>query len=464
MDEIKKFTKIFITGVFILSLFLTPIMTIDASFEGNEDYYSELCSTSSGYKDNKSKCDDFSDYLKKQREETDQLIKDLKNNASSISGNLKKDEAILKDVEKKITEISAEIKRNEREIAVLEDQIAKLVVEIEKSEAEIEVKKETAKNYMVNIQSSTRVNVFVDFLLAGEDFAEMSRRVEGMNRINEKNQDNIRELNVAKEKLEAAKKDIDFQTKYLEDIVKGQTIAVNEQKELQKLAEQRITLLRQQYAEMIASQEAAEQQKKLIVEKIGSIGPVESSSGSLERPLRSGYSVSAGLWNYSSGGKHLGVDLAAARGTPIYAPANGIVLYTRKDCPTEGSLSSNCGGGYGNSVLMIISSEGKTYGALYGHMQNGGVLVSANSKITKGQQIGRVGNSGRSTGAHVHAELFYLGTQSVQSAYDEWHAGSKNIQFGLGGSTWGNEYANRCDVNGWKANCRMNPQKYWGLY
>ncbi|HZJ87519.1 MAG TPA: M23 family metallopeptidase, partial [Erysipelothrix sp.] len=202
----------------------------------------------------------------------------------------------------------------------------------------------------------------------------------------------------------------------------------------------------------------------LMVEKINSIAPVVDSQGGMLRPISSGFHVSASVWSYASGHKHLGIDLAAPVGTSIVAPANGIVIATYTGCATYGGLSNTCGMGYGNYVLMMVRDSGSTYGALYGHMQSGGVLVGVGQSISQGQVIGRVGSSGTSTGPHVHGELFYLGTDSVQETYDRWYSGSKNIQFGLGGSSWGNEYSNRCDVKGYSANCRMNPSSYWGLY
>ncbi len=86
---------------------------------------------------------------------------------------------------------------------------------------------------------------------------------------------------------------------------------------------------------------------------------------------------------------HPGIDLAAPYGTPVYATADGTVL-------RAGWTS----GGYGNLVEI---NHGRGIVTRYGHLSK--VLVSPGDRITRGQQIGRVGSTGRSTGNHLHYEV-----------------------------------------------------------
>lgn len=464
MDKIKKIGIASFTFIYIFAVMLSPIINIGAVDFSDEKYWSGVCNNQDSYKENKSECDAFKKYLNDQKAKADLELEDIKKNVNQLSGNIAKDEAILKTIDSKIDSLNLQIETSKNEIASLEVKIVAIEKEIDKLEISIQEKHEIASKYMLNIQSTTRINMFVDFLLGGEDFAEMSRRVEGMNRINEKNQENIRLLNEEKVLVVDKKDELNFERKYKDELLQSQVTAVKEQEELKVVAQERVRVLRTAYLEMAEKRNAAEQASKVLGSKISNIGSIASSQGSMVRPINSGFYVSASVWSYSSGNKHLGIDLAAPRGTAIVAPANGMVIATHTGCPTEGSLSSGCGGGFGNHVVMIVSSENKAYGALYGHMQNGGVLVSPGQKISQGQVIGRVGNSGTSTGAHVHAELFYLGNMSVNEAYDDWWSGSRNNRFGTGGSTWGNEYSHRCDVKGYVPNCRMNPSSYWGLY
>ena len=86
---------------------------------------------------------------------------------------------------------------------------------------------------------------------------------------------------------------------------------------------------------------------------------------------------------------HPGIDLAAPYGTPVYATADGTV--------ERAGWNS---GGYGNLVEI---DHGRGILTRYGHMS--AVLVHAGDKVTRGQQIGRVGSTGRSTGNHLHYEV-----------------------------------------------------------
>lgn len=95
--------------------------------------------------------------------------------------------------------------------------------------------------------------------------------------------------------------------------------------------------------------------------------------------------------DYWSG--HLGIDIAAAEGTPLYAADSGQVVY-----------ASAIGGGYGN---MIMIDHGNGYHTLYAHLSS--ILVKCGQSVSKGSVIGYTGNTGNSTGPHLHFEVRYNG-------------------------------------------------------
>lgn len=86
---------------------------------------------------------------------------------------------------------------------------------------------------------------------------------------------------------------------------------------------------------------------------------------------------------------HPGIDLAGAYGTPVYATADGTVLRAGWN-----------NGGYGNLVEL---DHGRGITTRYGHMS--AILVHEGDHVTRGQQIGRMGSTGRSTGNHLHYEV-----------------------------------------------------------
>ena len=88
---------------------------------------------------------------------------------------------------------------------------------------------------------------------------------------------------------------------------------------------------------------------------------------------------------------HPADDLAADLGTPIYAPASGVVVYVGKKKF------------YGNFLLI---RHGLGFATAYGHLHRIG--VKSGEYVKKGQLVALCGNTGRSTGPHVHYELRYL--------------------------------------------------------
>ena len=85
---------------------------------------------------------------------------------------------------------------------------------------------------------------------------------------------------------------------------------------------------------------------------------------------------------------HRGLDIAARVGTPVVAPADGVVVETGRER------------GFGRIVRI---SHGTGYTTIYGHLHR--ILVRPGQKVHRGETIGLVGSSGRSTGPHLHYEV-----------------------------------------------------------
>ena len=90
---------------------------------------------------------------------------------------------------------------------------------------------------------------------------------------------------------------------------------------------------------------------------------------------------------------HAGLDFSAPQGTPIYATADGTV-----------TTAGNTGNGYGNHVII---KPGFGYETLYGHMVR--VKARNGQAVKRGEVIGWVGSTGKSTGPHCHYEVHKYG-------------------------------------------------------
>ncbi|HTC01709.1 MAG TPA: M23 family metallopeptidase [Ferruginibacter sp.] len=103
---------------------------------------------------------------------------------------------------------------------------------------------------------------------------------------------------------------------------------------------------------------------------------------------------------YGTPKMHKGLDFAAPQGTPIYATANGTV-----------AVAGFTDGGYGNHVEI---NHGYGYETIYGHMVK--VKVHSGEHVTRGEVIGWVGSTGKSTGPHCHYEIHVNG-EAVDPVY-----------------------------------------------
>ncbi len=127
------------------------------------------------------------------------------------------------------------------------------------------------------------------------------------------------------------------------------------------------------------------------------------SSSSNVRVAQSGYYIRPASGPITSPygprrrGFHYGVDIGASRGTEVVAAATGTVIETVSYCVER---RSSCGGRYGN-YIMIEHSNGTI--TRYAHLSKVGVSVG--QQVNQGDSIGATGNTGHSTGPHLHFQI-----------------------------------------------------------
>ncbi|MDQ7022401.1 MAG: peptidoglycan DD-metalloendopeptidase family protein [Candidatus Gracilibacteria bacterium] len=110
-------------------------------------------------------------------------------------------------------------------------------------------------------------------------------------------------------------------------------------------------------------------------------------------------------WDKGHGG-HTGIDIATAKGTPVYNIADGVVIVAKKD-PSRGNVVS---------VKHMI--KGKEVTSNYAHMSK--INVKKGQKIKVGTKIGEVGSTGNSTGNHLHFQIDL--TYTFHPYYYSWKA------------------------------------------
>ena len=104
---------------------------------------------------------------------------------------------------------------------------------------------------------------------------------------------------------------------------------------------------------------------------------------------------------YGGAERHVGQDFAADKGTPVYVTGDGVV-----------EKSSFQFRGYGNEIVV---DHGYGYKTRYAHLNT--IEVTEGMKLSRGDRIGTVGSTGKSTGNHLHYEVLYMGERKNPRNY-----------------------------------------------
>jgi len=162
--------------------------------------------------------------------------------------------------------------------------------------------------------------------------------------------------------------------------------------------EQRLTVNERMVTLSAEDQERAAREAVVIREVLASRSPERLWSGSFQPPVEGPVSSPFGVRRFYNGkrrGYHSGLDLAAPRGTPVFAAAAGVVALA-------GDLFYT-----GNTVFL---DHGLGLFTAYFHMDT--LAVAEGQHVATAGLLGRVGSTGRSTGAHLHWGVYVVGVKA----------------------------------------------------
>ena len=316
----------------------------------------------------------------------------------SKNNQIAQNDAEVREIEKKIADYERQISEIKSETAILEQ-------EIEESNIEIENKSEESKTLFQYLQVSEGENAYMEYIFGATDVTDMVYRmaiVEQLTEYNEHVMDELTELieENKQRKIELASKKEELNK--LTDELEAEQAKINAETATIKEA---MPSVQQQLKEAKAN---VAYYKKLGCgenEDINSCqmrvngNSVPSASG-FYRPMVSGYVTQ----NWMNAG-HLGIDLSNTNKTiEIYPIASGVIFAKY----------------YDNARALVLkirhNVNGRYIYSTYAHLS--AWYVNVGDVVTPNTLIGRMGNTGNSTGAHLHLELTTC----------DWHAG--------GGCTW----------------------------
>lgn len=122
-------------------------------------------------------------------------------------------------------------------------------------------------------------------------------------------------------------------------------------------------------------------------------------------PFEVGVPISSGFGYrecYGCGSNHQGLDMNPGEGTPIQSIGDGVVVEV-----------GNPDGAFGVYARIQHDVDGQMFTSLYAHMLEGSLAVQVGDTVTGGTLVGQVGNSGQSTGAHLHFGIYLDGVTAI---------------------------------------------------
>lgn len=202
-----------------------------------------------------------------------------------------------------------------------------------------------------------------------------------------------------KKKYDKVDANLKINVLYIEDSVTDESISEAKAKLEGNFEEKQNAIVAEENAKVEAAKKEAA--KKAAAAKAKKTTTVTASTGDGStsgitlacKPIKT-YTISAryGSTSRAHSTPHSGLDLAAPTGTPIYAAADGVVIYSAR---SSGGYS-----GYGNLVKIDHGNGVQTW---YAHCSQ--LLVSAGQRVKAGDLIAKVGSTGYSTGSHLHFEV-----------------------------------------------------------
>ena len=332
--------------------------------------------------------------LKQLEDEVNKFTADLESKNNQIAAN----DAEVAEIKNRIADIENQISQIESETQILEQ-------EIEESNEEIAEKSEQSRSLFQYIQVSEGENAYLEYIFGATDVTDMVYRmaiVEQLTEYNDQIMDELTQLiednKVRKEQLATKNTELESLTKELkeeQEKINAETAQIREAMPSvqQQLKEAKANVTYYKNLGCGANEDITACQMRV------NGNSVPSATG-FYRPMVSGYVTQ----NWMNAG-HLGIDLSNTNKTiEVYPIASGVVFAKYYD--NDGAL-----------VLKIRHNvNGKYIYSTYAHLS--AWYVSVGQTVTPDTLIGRMGNTGNSTGAHLHLELTTC----------DWHAG--------GGCTW----------------------------
>lgn len=355
--------------------------------------------------------------ISSQKNELNQKIQETKDSLDEVNSKKEESQNKVNDLSSQIDSYESQISSLKSEIETKTNEVKELQKKLDELEAEREKNQSLLDERLITLYESGEVS-YLDMLLSSTDLTEFissyymietltaadKELIQNLENDKKEIAETQEKVNASLSEIETKKSELETVRQQLSDAKDDEQTKVNELTEQSHDLESDVEEYEKKMKELDAkekAQEAALQKKYEEAKKKAeqgnssgsSSGSSSSSGGSVSsqgfiRPVKTG-SITAKMY-YSSGKYHGAVDFGVSTGTPVYAAADGIVVTS-----TWGGSDS-----YGYYIKI------KHYNGLYTLYAHGSSLVaSVGQEVKRGQLIMYSGNTGNSTGPHLHFEV-----------------------------------------------------------
>jgi len=323
-----------------------------------------------------------------------------------------------------IKELDLTKKKLNVDIAITQNKINQTNLKIKNLGTEIITKEDfisndnkVISNYIKSANEFEQKNL-IETLLSGTDFTSTWNDVDNMSSLNNKIRERIKELENAKtvlvdtrnQTINAKKELLSLQSSLADQkkIIDQNTL---EKKKLLAQTKNNESNYQKLLKDRLAKKDAFEKEVRDFESKIKfALDPSKlPSRGVLSWPLDNIYitqlfgKTEAGKRLYANG-THNGVDFRAAVGTPVRAMADGVVMGT-------GNTDLTCPGASFGKFVFIQYDDGLS--SAYGHFSL--IKATVGQRVSRGDIVGYSGNTGYSTGPHLHVSVYAAGSVKMES-------------------------------------------------
>lgn len=349
----------------------------------------------------------------------------------------------LDKITREVNETEEKIKLKDEEITLIQEDIQELIEEIKsltKEIRELELRIAEREKMLSERLKSMQENggniKYLEVILGSQTFTDLITRSSAVNTMMDSDKSILeehardqktlevkeREVRSSKESLEGTRAKLESEKTSFNQLKAELKNQESKQAKLKKELEAEYSeleeydlSLQEEEAILEAEARALEKAKAIANSKKQSLeekkkaasfavsGSVPAGSGELQRPS-SGRITSPFGYRIHPISKvqrlHGGIDFGAPTGSAVVAAESGVVGTVQSGCSVG---NASCGGGFGNYITITHFVNGKSITTLYAHLSS--ISVSPGQQVSRGQTIGGVGNTGSSTGPHLHFEV-----------------------------------------------------------